>query len=115
MHLALRTVALSTPCAAAPSLQLTERREAETLRCALSGYGAALSAGEAHDLPAAFRLVRLWLALAHEEVVAKSVGASLMAAPSHKALPLAYQMASRLSAGAPGRWVAGRGGRQRPT
>jgi hypothetical protein len=45
-----------------------------------------------------FRLVQLWFALGADAGTNAALAAALTAVPSHKLLPLAYQMASRVSA-----------------
>ena len=61
-----------------------------------------LGAGAKHDL-AVFRLTQLWFRLGpHNAEVNTRVAAALGGVPSHKFLPLAYQIASRLGpAGTP--------------
>ena len=46
-----------------------------------------------------FRLIQLWLGLAGEAEVNALLGKVLADIPSHKFLPLVYQLASRMSAG----------------
>ena len=62
--------------------------------------------GDAHDLEVVFRLVQLWLSLGAERPVVAQLQAAFQATPSHKFLPLMYQMASRLSAAKTGPLVA---------
>jgi len=57
-----------------------------------------LLAGDAHDTAAVFRLVQLWFALGADAGANAALAAALTAVPSQKLLPLAYQMASRVSA-----------------
>jgi len=67
-----------------------KRRAGASRRCLL--------AGDAHDTAAVFRLVQLWFALGADAGANAALAAALTAVPSHKLLPLAYQMASRVSA-----------------
>ena len=60
----------------------------------------------AHDLEVVFRLVQLWLALGAEAATVRQLRTAFKATPSHKFLPLMYQMASRLSAAAAGPLVS---------
>ena len=60
----------------------------------------------AHDLEVVFRLVQLWLSLGAEAATVRQLRTAFKATPSHKFLPLMYQMASRLSAAAAGPLVA---------
>ena len=57
-----------------------------------------LLAGDAHDTAAVFRLCQLWFALGADAAINAALAATLAAVPSWKFLPLAYQMASRMSA-----------------
>lgn len=61
-----------------------------------------LVADSAHDLEVVFRLVQLWLSLGADGSVVQQLRAAFKGAPSHKFLPLMYQMASRLSAATTG-------------
>ena len=45
-----------------------------------------------------FRLCQLWFALGADAAINATLAATLAAVPSWKFLPLAYQMASRMSA-----------------
>ena len=60
----------------------------------------------AHDLEVVFRLVQLWLSLGAEAGTVRQLRTAFKATPSHKFLPLMYQMASRLSAAAAGPLVS---------
>ena len=57
-----------------------------------------LLAGDAHDTAAVFRMVQLWFALGADAGANKMLAVALTTVPSYKFLPLAYQMASRMSA-----------------
>ena len=61
-----------------------------------------LSAGSKHDLMV-FRLTQLWFSLGpQDDAVNAQAAAAVDGVPSHKFLPLAYQIASRLGpAGTP--------------
>ena len=71
---------------------------ARCLQIALLNYGRALKAGGAHDLEAVYRLCQLWLSLPDDAAVNARVSEAAEAAPSAKFVPLAYQIASRMSA-----------------
>jgi hypothetical protein len=60
----------------------------------------------AHDLEVVFRLVQLWLSLGAEAGTVRQLRTAFKATPSHKFLPLMYQMASRLSAASSGPLVS---------
>ncbi|KAK9825683.1 hypothetical protein WJX81_003257 [Elliptochloris bilobata] len=72
--------------------------EARYLNLALEHYRRCLMAGDAHDTAAVFRLCQLWFALGADARINAALAATLAAVPSWKFLPLAYQMASRMSA-----------------
>lgn len=63
-------------------------------------------AASAHDLEVVFRLVQLWLSLGADGDVVKQLRSAFKRVPSHKFLPLMYQMASRLSAATTGSLVS---------
>ena len=65
-----------------------------------------LVADSAHDLEVVFRLVQLWLSLGAEASAVRQLRSAFKATPSHKFLPLMYQMASRLSAATTGPLVS---------
>lgn len=65
-----------------------------------------LVVGDAHDLEVVFRLVQLWLKLGADGDVVAQLAAAFAQSPSHKFLPLMYQMASRLSAARAGPLIA---------
>jgi hypothetical protein len=52
-------------------------------------------------LQAMFRLVQLWFQLGSDSVVVSDLEAGFRQVPSYKFIPLAYQIASRMSAGGP--------------
>ncbi len=82
-------------------LQIFKRKslkEAAVCRC--------LVVGDAHDLEVVFRLVQLWLKLGADGDVVAQLAAVFAQSPSHKFLPLMYQMASRLSAARAGPLIA---------
>ena len=56
-----------------------------------------LLAGNAHDLAVMFRLCEMWTGMGGEAPVAAELQAAAASVPSWKFLPLAYQLASRLS------------------
>ena len=56
-----------------------------------------LLTGSAHDLPAVFKLSRMWFSLGADMDIVAEMTAAASEAPSYKFLPLAYQLASRLS------------------
>lgn len=60
----------------------------------------------AHDLEVVFRLVQLWLSLGAQAGTVRQLRTAFKATPSHKFLPLMYQMASRLSAASSGPLVS---------
>ncbi|KAL6779607.1 ATM1 [Auxenochlorella protothecoides x Auxenochlorella symbiontica] len=75
-----------------------EEREEQMLRVALHNYARCLSTGQLYDLPVAFRFVQLWLELGPRIAwVNDHAAEAFQDAPSHKFLPLVYQVASRLS------------------
>lgn len=85
-------------------MQAVEEREEQMLRVALHNYARCLSTGQLYDLPVAFRFVQLWLELGPRIAwVNDHAAEAFQDAPSHKFLPLVYQVASRLS-------IGGRGG-----
>ena len=90
---------------------MLEDRAARFRIVALFNYCRCLEAGSGYDLPSVFRLVQLWLAEGADDGVNRIVHNSICDAASHKFLPLAYQIASRLSAGerAGRRWGRGEG------
>ena len=53
--------------------------------------------GSAHDLPAVFKLSRMWFSLGADRAIVAEMAAAASEVPSYKFLPLAYQLASRLS------------------
>jgi hypothetical protein len=65
-----------------------------------------LVADSAHDLEVVFRLVQLWLSLGADASTVRQLRTAFKATPSHKFLPLMYQMASRLSAATTGPLVS---------
>lgn len=56
-----------------------------------------LELGSAYDYPAMFRLVQLWLKFQDDTKLQSVMQHATVNIASHKFLPLAYQMASRLS------------------
>lgn len=74
------------------------------LDVALRAYASTLAAGSAHDLPALFKLVRLWFSCSSDPEAAAVVAELLPCVPSRKFLALGYQIASRVgsSGGAEG-------------
>lgn len=72
-------------------------REYELL--AIKGYSLALKHGGHYDLPAMFRLIDIWLSHTSKDDEAINVcfGENASDIPSHKLIPLSYQLASRLS------------------
>ena len=63
--------------------------EEPTCRCLL--------AGGAHDLPVIFKLSRMWFSLGEDKEIVSEMAQAAGEVPSYKFLPLAYQLASRLS------------------
>ena len=55
-------------------------------------------AGGRYDLQVVFRLFQLWFTLGADPKVNAQVAESFRDIPSHKLLPLVYQIASRMSA-----------------
>lgn len=60
-----------------------------TCRCLLTGG--------AHDLPVIFKLSRMWFSLGGDADIVAEMAQAAAEVPSHKFLPLVYQLASRLS------------------
>ena len=56
-----------------------------------------LLAGSAHDLPVIFKLSRMWFSLGGDKGIVSEMAKAASEVPSYKFLPLAYQLASRLS------------------
>ena len=56
-----------------------------------------LLAGGAHDLPVIFKLSRMWFSLGQDKEIVAEMAQAAREVPSYKFLPLAYQLASRLS------------------
>jgi ataxia telangiectasia mutated family protein len=73
-------------------------RERHLRILALKSYGQCLQTGSHYDVPCAFRVVQLWLHHVADSDVVNEAEATLSRAPSHKFLPLIYQVASRASA-----------------
>jgi hypothetical protein len=74
---------------------------------AVAAVSRCLVGDSAHDLEVVFRLVQLWLSLGAEAGTVRQLRTAFKATPSHKFLPLMYQMASRLSAASSGPLVSG--------
>ena len=53
--------------------------------------------GSAHDLPVIFKLSRMWFSLGGDKDIVAEMAEAACEVPSYKFLPLAYQLASRLS------------------
>lgn len=56
-----------------------------------------LRSGDKYDSRSVFRLIALWFSLAHDEPTNAQLAAAVRETPSHKFLPLVYQIASRMS------------------
>ncbi|PSC71129.1 serine threonine-kinase ATM isoform X1 [Micractinium conductrix] len=78
--------------------RLLDEKERQFLHTALLNYTRCLASGDAYDLRVVFRIVQLWLRLGQDREVNRLVGAAFRSVPSHKFLPLVYQVASRMSA-----------------
>ena len=67
-------------------------------RACQQGYACrCLLAGSAHDLPVIFKLSRMWFSLGGDKEIVSEMAEAACEVPSYKFLPLAYQLASRLS------------------
>lgn len=85
-------------CADAPDAALRlQESESKSLAIALKNYTRCLLAGDRHDLHVVFRLCELWFEHSKDAAVNDSVADAFAAAPSHKFVPLVYQIASRAS------------------
>ncbi|GAQ86367.1 Protein kinase ATM/Tel1 [Klebsormidium nitens] len=69
----------------------------EYLRVALKCYSTCLRSGDKYDTRSVFRLIALWFSLAHDDATNAQLAAAVRETPSHKFLPLVYQIASRMS------------------
>ena len=78
----------------------TEMNELEYETLAIRGYCMALCTGGRYDLPATFRLIDRWLAprsSEHGDQINLVFREEVQGVPSHKLIPLGYQLASRLA------------------
>ena len=81
-------------------IESTELNELEYETLAIRGYCMALRNGSRYDLPATFRLIDRWLALRsadHRDQINLVFREEAQSVPSHKLIPLGYQLASRLA------------------
>uniref|UniRef100_UPI00358DFD47 serine-protein kinase ATM-like n=1 Tax=Myxine glutinosa TaxID=7769 RepID=UPI00358DFD47 len=72
-----------------------EEGQAEALSQAVVGYLSSLRAGTPHDAPV-FRLASLWLDNATDPEITAKVQEGLLNVPSHRLIPLIYQLAARM-------------------
>ena len=79
-----------------------EQREPKVLEIALKSYSRCLLAGDGYDLHSLFRLIQLWFQLSTDESVNEVMLECLDLVPSHKFIPLNYQITSRLSSSSRG-------------
>jgi hypothetical protein len=81
-------------------IESTETNELQYETLAIRGYCMALRNGSRYDLPATFRLIDRWLAprsAEHKDEINEVFGQESQSVPSHKLIPLGYQLASRLA------------------
>ncbi|CAG9461441.1 unnamed protein product [Pedinophyceae sp. YPF-701] len=74
-----------------------EQRAKKFTEHAMQAYSDALFAGSAHDLAGAFGWCRLWLSHPQSAEVNRLARDACSHTPTHKLVPLAYQVASRIS------------------
>jgi len=78
-------------------------------------YYRCLLTGSSHDLPVIFKLSRMWFSLGGDKDIVDEMAAAAYEVPSYKFLPLAYQLASRLSRAGRNRALDDSGFSVRPT
>ena len=71
-------------------------KRGDTIKAGMRNVCSCLRSGAKHDLAVVFRLCQLWFQRSTEAGVNSQLAAAVQQTPSHKFLPLAYQIASRL-------------------